>query len=349
MSALAGVDRIDRRLLDILQLEFPLSPQPFGVLGEMLAESEEQVLQRVQRLKAGGIIRQISAIFDSGELGYTSTLVAASVPQDLLDEVAQRVSSHPGVSHNYARDDAYNLWFTLTIGPGSPPVGEEVRRLLRGTAAQDHLLLPVKRLFKIGVAFDLSGDPEVASARVPNLHSAFRPKPGPDGSERKEPGTVPNPELSSVEKAVVREAQRDLPLLERPFQEPAFRAGIDEEHFIKTLSELASRGVMRRFAAILRHRQSGFVANGMAVWEVPEAEVPHAGRVLASFPQVSHCYERLSHPPKWPYNLFSMIHARSKDDCETVVREAARLTGLTHYKVLYSVKEYKKTRVSYLL
>jgi len=101
---------------------------------------------------------------------------------------------------------------------------------------------------------------------------------------------------------------------------------------------------MRRFSAILFHRRAGFKANGMAVWRVEEDRIEEAGRFLASFKAVSHCYERNT-APGWPYNLFSMVHGREKGDVERLCSLASEELGIKDYKVLYSKREFKKRRV----
>jgi DNA-binding Lrp family transcriptional regulator len=105
-------------------------------------------------------------------------------------------------------------------------------------------------------------------------------------------------------------------------------------------------GQIRRYAAVLAHRNAGFVQNGMGVWKVPEERLDECGAAMAAFRGVSHCYQRPTYPD-WEYNLFSMTHGRTKADCEAVLAAISAETGLTDYSVLYSTKEYKKTRVSY--
>jgi DNA-binding Lrp family transcriptional regulator len=105
-------------------------------------------------------------------------------------------------------------------------------------------------------------------------------------------------------------------------------------------------GVMRRFAAILRHRDAGFVANGMIVWKVPEEKIDDIGMKLAEYPQVSHCYQRPVYQD-WPYSVFSMVHARTKEACEKMGIEMSKRIGITEYKILFSSREFKKERVKY--
>lgn len=151
------MDRLDRQILNIIQTEFPLTERPFLAIAERLQTTEDDVLQRVQRLRDEGIIRQISAIFDSRRLGYRSTLIAAQVPPEKLDEVANRVSQHPGVSHNYARNHAYNLWFTLTVSSGQDPA-TVAAQIAEEVGVDKFLNLPALRIFKIGVNFNMEDE-----------------------------------------------------------------------------------------------------------------------------------------------------------------------------------------------
>ena len=107
-------------------------------------------------------------------------------------------------------------------------------------------------------------------------------------------------------------------------------------------------GVMRRFAAILRHRQVGFTANGMIVWKVPEDKITDVGSQLGAFPQVSHCYERPTYPD-WPYNVFSMIHCKTHDEANEMAKTIQDQIHVDDYRILFSSREFKKTRVEYFV
>jgi siroheme decarboxylase len=106
------------------------------------------------------------------------------------------------------------------------------------------------------------------------------------------------------------------------------------------------RGLMRRFAAVLRHREAGISANAMGVWAVPTEGVEAFGAAAAGFAAVSHCYQRPAWPD-WPYTMFTMVHGATKEKCEGVLAEIAAKTGVREYAALYSSKEYKKVRVKY--
>ena len=321
------MDSIDRRLLDLLQVSFPLAPRPFAVLGVQMGCSEDQVLALVRRLKDKGLIRQIGPIFDSQLLGYQSTLAAFRVEPDRLDHVALRISAHSGVSHNYARDHPYNLWFTLTL-PNDQDMEGSVGQMAADSGVEDYLYLPALRIFKIGVHFDFAG----TFAPFPRRISSHQAAPAP---------------LRPFERDVVRATQGNLPLVARPFRPVAVELGVTEEELLDTLHEFARRGVMRRFGAVLRHRHAGFIANGMACWVVPEARVVEAGEAVIAFRQVSHCYQRLAFPPRWPYNLFTMVHGQERAEVKEVAERIRQSIQPLGHTILYSVKEYKKERVRY--
>ncbi|MBI4297025.1 MAG: Lrp/AsnC family transcriptional regulator [Chloroflexi bacterium] len=323
------MDAVDRKLLNRLQSEFPFAPQPFREIALGLGLSPAEMLARVKTLKEGGVLRQISAIFDSRRLGYQSTLVALRLPFSELDKAGAAVSQHPGVSHNYSRNHIYNLWFTIALPPGQS-LEEEVGRLAREAGAQGQLLLPMVRQFKLDARFDLVGEEALAS--IPS-------------STKAEAKPV---KLSSLEMAAIRELQEDLPLIERPFLDMAGRLGLGEEEFLALGRSLLERGIMRRYSAQLRHRQAGFIANSMGCWIVPQGEEERVGQAMAFFSQVSHCYQRPTYPD-WPYNLFTMIHAQSRAGCEKAAHEISGATGITDFILLFSMKEYKKARVKYLL
>ncbi|MBE6441278.1 MAG: Lrp/AsnC family transcriptional regulator [Desulfovibrio desulfuricans] len=150
-SADAALDSLDRKLLDIIQTGFPLVPRPYAVLGEQLGIPEEEALARVRDLKARRVIRRLGANFQSAKLGFVSTLCAAKVPEDRLDAFVERVNACPGVTHNYLREHAYNIWFTLIS-----PSREEARDTLNAITADTGIAilnLPATRLFKIRVDF----------------------------------------------------------------------------------------------------------------------------------------------------------------------------------------------------
>jgi DNA-binding Lrp family transcriptional regulator len=324
-----GFDATDKAILNLVQWDFPLTHRPFAEIGKRLNISEEDAMKRIEAIKETGIIRQINAIFDTRRLGYKSALVAMSIKPEKLEEVANKINEHPGVSHNYERDHEYNLWFTIAVPPDGS-IQRDLEKFSKLDGVVKHRLLPTLKLYKIGVRLDIvNDDPE-------NPQPTDKPK---------HVDQIPF-RATERDKDFIRELQKDVEIINEPFNEPAKRLGITVDQLFEKAKEYERIGVMRRFAAILRHRDAGFVANGMIVWKVPEEKIDEVGMKLAEFPQVSHCYRRPVYQD-WPYNVFSMVHARTKEACEKMGTEMSKHIGITDYRILFSSREFKKERVKY--
>ena len=152
--------------------------------------------------------------------------------------------------------------------------------------------------------------------------------------------------LSELEKRVIASIQDDLPVTERPYLAIARQLGIDEARLLDVLKDLCARGVIRRFGATLRHQKSGFSANAMGAWKVPEEQIAEVGTAMAASPHVSHCYRR-DPSGHWPYNLYTMIHAADRRTCSAIAAELSRQTGIDEYRLLFSRRELKKTSMHY--
>ncbi|NPB06418.1 MAG: Lrp/AsnC family transcriptional regulator [Aquificae bacterium] len=314
-------------LLSVLQRDIPLSEEPFAWVARETGLTEDEVLKQIRELKERKIIRQISPVYDAKKAGYDGALVAFELPPDRLEQAAEVINPYPGVSHNYERTGKFNLWFTLAVPPDAPYSLEQlVASFAERTGARRYGIFRTLTTFKIGVRLDFT-DP---------LEREEPPEPRREG-----PSGVP---LTDEEKLVIRLTQEDLPLERRPFKKVAEVMGTDEGRVVKLLQGLKEKGVMRRFAAILYHRRAGFKANAMVVWRVEPGRLNEAGKLLASFKAVSHCYERNT-ADGWPYNLYSMVHGRSKEDVERLVSFAAEHIKPMAYELLYSKREFKKKRV----
>ena len=328
------LDDVDNELLNAVQWDFPLEPRPFAVLGERLGIPEAEVRERITKVKELGVLRQLSAIFDTRALGYGSALVAAQIDPDRVDEAAAVISAHPGVSHNYKRNHRYNLWYTVAVPPGDS-VEEHVDVLHRESGAIVTRKLPTLKLYKIGVKLDMTGN-TAANAKAEVLEH--------EKPERRE--HMEAPELSDLEVATIRVVQEDLPLVEHPFAAYGELIGTDEATVLDLLRSFKERKLMRRFAAVMNHRSAGFKANAMGVWAVPEERLDEIGPQMAGFALVSHCYRRPVYDD-WPYSVFTMVHGKNARDCEETIAAIHDETGVDEYALLWSVKEYKKTRVRY--
>lgn len=153
-------------------------------------------------------------------------------------------------------------------------------------------------------------------------------------------------QLSDEEKRVISAIQGDIPVCQAPYRVLAQGLGMTEEAFLTVLKGLDAKGVIRRFGATLRHQKSGFVANAMVAWQADEARVAEVGRTMAGFAEVSHCYRR-NPAEAWPYNLYTMVHATSRDACLETARRISEKTGVAVYRVLFSQRELKKTSMTY--
>ena len=328
------LEAIDAELLNAVQWDFPLTAAPFAALGERIGLSEDEVRARLRAVRETGVLRQLSAIFDTRALGYSSALVAAKVAPDHVDAAAAAISEHPGVSHNYKRNHPYNLWYTLAVPPGED-FDAHLDVLHRESGAFVTRKLPTLTLYKIGVKLDMTGA-TAADARVEVLEHE-RP-------ERR--AEMPAPDLSELEVAAIEVVQEDLPDDPRPFAVQGARIGVSEDRMLEVLEQFRTRKLMRRFAAVMNHRSAGFKANAMGVWAVPEDRLEEIGPRMAGFAAVSHCYRRPTYED-WPYTVFTMVHGHNARECEATIEAIRADTGIDEHALLWSVKEYKKVRLRY--
>ncbi|HPS56576.1 MAG TPA: Lrp/AsnC family transcriptional regulator [Spirochaetota bacterium] len=318
----------EKLVLEKIQKGVPCSPEPYGEIAKSAGLHEDEVIQTVISLREKKVIRNISAIFDGKVLGYSMSLIAFQVKPENIEHAAEIINSHPGVSHNYLRHHKYNIWFTLA--EESP---EDFTRSAETLAckchAEDFLVMRNERLLKIGVFLDTgnSGGSYDSSDYIPG--------------ESK--GIVL---LSAEEIEAVRLLQRDLPAVKRPFAEILKTAGssMTEESLLKHSRSFLERGIMRRYAAVLRHRNAGYTVNSMTAWR-PEADYNMEPFSESRF--VSHLYFRTVYPGRWEYPLFAMIHARSEDELDSIIQELSAKSGIKDFISLLSLREFKKKRVTY--
>jgi DNA-binding Lrp family transcriptional regulator len=330
-GAAAPLDDLDRRLLNLMQGSFPLDPRPYAAVARAAELTEPDVLARVQRLLDERIIRQVTPIYDTRALGYSSMLVAAKVDPEHPWRAATIVNSHPGVSHNYLRNHDFNMWFTLATEPDSPlGLQGTLDVLQRLTGAESIRQLPTLKLFKIRMDLEMQGDTSALASE------GVAPEP-----VDLEPATYDEFDI-----AVIRATQGDLPVVSEPYAAAAAQLGMSVDGLLRHLAGMRDRGLLRRVAAILYHRRAGFSANGMGVWKVPPERIGELGPRMASFRGISHCYERPTYAD-WPYSVFTMAHGRSKQECDAVLDAIATQTGIHERATLYSSTEFKKIRLLY--
>jgi len=326
------LDDLDRKLLNLMQGQFPLAPRPYAAVAEKAEVTEAEVMARVQRLLDDRIIRQVTPIYDTRAFGYGSMLVAAKVDAEHPWRAATIINSHPGVSHNYLRNHEFNMWFTIAVEEDSALGLQGTLDLLQElTGAESIRQLPTLKLFKIRMDLEMeAGTDKLASA-------AEVVEPAPDTK-------VPYDERDV---AVVRATQGDLPVVSEPYAPAAAELGWTVPELLEHMEGMKERALLRRVAAILFHRRAGFSANGMGVWKVPEDRIADLGPRMAAYRGISHCYQRPTYPD-WPYSVFTMAHGRSKEECDAILDAIEeQIEGIEGRATLYSSTEFKKVRLQY--
>ena len=339
-------ETLSERVLALIQSDFPLEHDPYGDIAAALDSTRDEVLAAVEELRRSGTVRRMGASFASKKLGYSSSLCALAVPGDAaeVDRVAEIVNAYPGVTHNYLRDNRFNLWFTI-IARGKAEIARILAEIQEKTGCAEALNLPATKLYKIRVDFS-----EVESKNgAPSRHSrhASRNAEGVPSFNSEDPFDV----------ALVRWAQDDIAgggeaVDSEPFATAAARIAaeigdpsIDEARVLERLRQLKATGAIRRFGALVAHRKMGYAFNGMTVWDIPAEKANEVGAAFAAEPFVSHCYAR-PRSDVWPFNLYAMVHAKTQDELDARVAVLGELAG-SEGRVLVSTREYKKISMRY--
>jgi len=308
-----------KQLCNVLQAGLPICQRPFTETAKSLKSSEEEILQQMNELKASGVIRRIGAVINHRALGQTGTLVAAHVPQENLQEVIEAVNSLQGVSHNYLRKHHYNSWFTLQA-----PSYKQIEITLSKLSARfgvDFHSLPVVHIFKLDVRFN-ADNKEQTLQDVEEIPKSEPVK------------------LNEKQKLILSKLQNELEVTARPF-DFLCSAGLEAEEVLGIIQGLTDKGVIRRIAASVDHHKLGFTANVLFACEVGRDKIIEAGKALARFGMVSHCYERKT-VKDWPYNLFAMMHGRSMGEIQHVISKFAEAEGIDSFELLPTTAELKK-------
>jgi DNA-binding Lrp family transcriptional regulator len=331
-GAAIALGELDKRLLNLMQGEFPIAERPYQHVAAQAGIAESQAIQRVQELLDERIIRQVTPIFDTRALGYSSMLVAAKVDPENPWRAANVINAHPGVSHNYLRNHEFNIWFTIATEPDSPlGLQGTLDVLAREAGAESVRQLPTLKLFKIRMDLEMEAGTETLAKAA---------------AQAAAPAEIQAQPYDDFDKAVIRALQGDMPVIPEPYAPAAEALGLPQPRLLEHLKAMQERRLLRRVAAILFHRRAGFSANGMGVWKVPDDRISELGMRMASFRGISHCYERPTYAD-WPYSVFTMAHGRSKDECDAILDSIAADTGIDERATLYSSTEFKKIRLLY--
>lgn len=294
---------LEFRLLNDWQRDFPLVARPYAALASKLGCDESAVLESLAELRHSGHVSRIGAVFRPHVLGF-STLAAVACPAERIEAVARIVDAHPEVNHNYEREHRYNLWFVVTA-PTRAAVDAALADIHRATGLKP-LDLPMLEDYHIDLGFRL------AREGAPAVADPARPRPHLNAAGPRLDASLLRTHLQAADYGLAAALEDGLALTPRPFAPLAARCGLDEASCIERLRELQALSIVRRFGVVVRHRELGYTANAMVVWDVPDARVAEIGRRLAAQPAVTLCYQRPRRLPDWPFNLFSMLHGQDR-------------------------------------
>ena len=313
---------LNARLLNDWQRGFPLTKRPFAQVAQVEGVSETEVIEAFGALLQRGAISRIGGVGAPG-VGGAALLCAMAVPSERLEAVAALVSAHAGVNHNYEREHQLNLWFVIT-GTGAESLDQALAAIERDTA------LPVTRLkmvrpYRIDLGFDLH-----APARA---GSAIRQRP---------------PRVDQADHALAGLVEAGLTLEPTPFDTWATALGTGTDEVLARIQAWLDAGTLRRFGLVVRHHEVGFSANAMTVFDIHDAQVDAFGERLATQPGITLCYRR-ERAATWPYNLYCMVHGRSRDDTLALLGAAIAGAGLDAWprQVLFSRRRFKQTGARY--
>ena len=313
------LDDRDRNLLDGWQREFPLVPRPFAAIGAAVDLSEAETLSRLRSLLAANALSRIGAVVRPNTIG-ASTLAALAVPPTELEAAARAVVMEDGVNHAYQREHAYNLWFVVTASDRAG-VDAAIARI-EAQAQRQALVLPMLRDFHIDLGFPLF-----------------------ERGVRRERTPAPETTDALVEpddRLILSSIERGLPLTSTPFSDVADQIGWSEDDVLARLKRLIHARIISRFGLVVRHRAFGYTNNAMVVWDLPDDDLVRLAHCFVEQESVTLCYER-PRRDGWPYNLFTMIHARDRSHALQTVAALERLApNCVGHDILFSTRCFRQ-------
>ena len=320
MSTSSGMS-IASQLLKSYQRGFPLVAEPFAEIAHQIGASEAAVCSQCNALMRDGVIARIGGVVRPNTIA-ASTLAAVAVPELSTDSVAAEISGLEGINHVYLRENPINLWFVAT-GPDRHYVGATLAAVERMSGAPV-LDLRLEQAFHIDLGFALDGEDRTHSPAA-QTNVAYRSGPR--------------------DRALVQMLTSGLPIHPRPFKSAGEQLGLSEDAVIARLQHLVASGVVTRIGAIIRHRALGWRSNAMVVWDIEPEKLEDKARILAGHSGINLCYRRTRYADRWPYNLYCMIHAKSRETALQILDEANLRAGLedTPRQVLFSSRCYKQT------
>jgi DNA-binding Lrp family transcriptional regulator len=330
----AQVDAVDAALVDGWQSGFPVRERPFEAVAADVGVDESEALDRVRRLYDEGIFRRFGPVLNPPVIG-SSTLAAVRAPVDRFDEVAEVINGYEQVNHNYARDHEWNMWFVVTAA--SKERRDAILAEVEERTGCEVLVLPMLTDFYIDLEFPVVNGDRFARESLAETDVAATTI-----SERAAA------DLSALDRRVLLEVQGGFPLTATPYRDVAEAVDAPVEAVLASVESLLADGCIKRIGCVVNHLVTGFDANCMVVWDVPDDELDDRGVEVGKLPYVTLCYHRPRRPDQeWSYNLFTMIHGREQDAVDAKIDELAAEYLPVDHERLYSTETLKQTGARY--
>ncbi len=328
------VDAVDAELIDGFQSGFPVRERPFEAVGEALGVSAEATLERVERLREAGIFRRFGAVLNPPVIG-SSTLAAVQAPEERFDDVAETINAHRQVNHNYARDHAWNMWFVVTAG--SRERRDAILAEIERETGCEVLVLPMLTDYYIDLEFPVVNSDRFARESLAETDV--------DATRISEDAAA---DLADLDRRLLLAIQDGFPLSATPYADVATEIGAPVEDVLGAVERLLADGSIKRIGCVVNHLVTGFDANCMIVWDIPDDELDERGVAVGRLPYVTLCYHRPRRPEQgWEYNLFTMVHGRETDAVDAKVDELAADHLPFDHERLYSTETLKQTGARY--
>ncbi|WP_123537214.1 siroheme decarboxylase subunit beta [Halosimplex salinum] len=330
----AQVDAVDAAIVDGWQSGFPVRERPFEAVAADVGVDEAEALERVQRLYEAGVFRRFGPVLNPPVIG-SSTLAAVKAPAGRFDEVAAVINEYDQVNHNYARDHEWNMWFVVTAA--SKERRDEILAEIEERTGCTVLVLPMLTDFYIDLEF-----PVVNTDRFARESLAETDVSATTISERAAA------DLTPLDRRVLLEIQEGFPLTATPYADVAAAVDAPVADVLDSVERLLADGCIKRIGCVVNHLVTGFDANCMVVWDVPDDDLDECGVAVGRLPYVTLCYHRPRRPDQdWPYNLFTMIHGREQDAVDEKIDELADEHLPYDHERLYSTETLKQTGARY--
>src|SRR6056297_60549 len=339
MSLRAGdwrerIDDVDAALIDGFQSDFPVCERPFDAVGDELGIPADEALERVERLREGGIFRRFGAVLNPPVIG-SSTLAAVSAPEDRFDEVAAVINDYRQVNHNYARDHEWNMWFVVTAG--SREKRDEILADIEARTGCSVLVLPMLTDYYIDLEFPVVNSDRFARESIDGTDAS--------ATRISEDAAA---DFSALDSRLLLEIQEGFPLSATPYRDIAAAVDADVVDVLAAIERLRENGCIKRIGCVVNHIVTGFDNNCMVVWDVPDDRLDELGERVGELPYVTLCYHRPRRPEQdWEYNLFTMIHGRDADAVDEKIDELSTTYLTVDHDRLYSTATLKQTGARY--